>query len=360
MRPETRDYLAQRLNEARRGIVRPKVMGINRGVTTCSHCGKSGLDKTVEVRMPDGAVSYFGSECADHLRDAYDQNATNASANDSLIDQANFQANLRRQAKIAQIQANASATGTSGADDEYEDDDADDDGADDDGADDDTEDDDTDDPDVDPEASVTARYTQDYGANFGKRYSADPLPHAESPLSIDNFDKRFQICDVIFDAEHGRGSTGNNANIRYMGFGALMVPKKFLSLAMRLNGVYDASIKHLIEKKRDPGWGPPMLYVDFDTGTVTGHEGRHRVTAFATECKNQPIIVHVIPRSATKQMRAHDINKDMLKKANRGLFPEEFYNLTDTEKSDPNTKKRLFVEGPVFRTVFLQNQQIDL
>lgn len=363
MKPGDREYLAQRLNEARRGIQRPKVMGTNRSVKTCSHCGKSGLDKTIEVRMPNGSVAYFGSECADQIR---------------KLNQAEAETNYRiaiGNPVVSDPGADADeedADNEDGADEDDEGDyDGDENGDGDDG-DDDADGEDHEDgaaesvaganpyrdgspinPYADPDNPYTAR-------GYGNYYAAiDPLPHAEAPLSIDNFDKRFQIGDVILDSMHGSGATGNNANIRYMGFGVLMLPKKFVSLALPINGVYDASVKFLMDHKLDPGWGPPMLYVDLVKGIVTGHEGRHRVTAFSRVHPGKPILVHVVSRS-TPEIRAKSITKDMLKKAKNGLFSEEYSNLTEEERSDPNQKKAKFVSGPLFSTVFLGSQQIDL
>jgi len=370
MKPGDREYLAQRLNEARRGVQRPKVMGTNRSVKTCSHCGKSGLDKTIEVRMPNGAVAYFGSECVDQIR---------------KLNQVEAEANYRITVGNPIVSSpNDGADDGSDGEDEGEDgeegegeegDEGDYEGDEDDGG-------DGEDGDSDDEGDEDGADGNDAGANpyrdgspinpyadpnnpytakgFGNYYAAiDPLPHAEAPLSIDNFDKRFQIGDVILDSMHGSGATGNNANIRYMGFGVLMLPKKFISLVLPLNGVYDTSVKFLMDHKLDPGWGPPMLYVDLVKGIVVGHEGRHRVTAFSRVHPGKPILVHMLSQS-NPEIRARSITKEMLKKAKNGLFSQEYHNLNEEERSDPNQKKAKFVSGPLFSTVFLGSQQIDV
>jgi len=345
MKPGDREYLAQRLNEARRGVERPKIMGINRSIKTCSHCGKSGLDKTVEVRMPNGSVAYYGSECADQIR---------------KINQAKSEADYRiaiGNPSVVPGEERSAQEEEDDADDEAEEGDEDDDADDEDDADDDADDADEDGPPVNPYADPNNPYT---APGYGNYYAAiDPLPHAEAGLSIDNFDKRFQMGDVIFDSTHGSGAIPDNANIRYMGFGVLMLPKKFLSLVLPLNGVYDTSIKHLLDHKLDPGWGPPMIYVDFVKGVVVGHEGRHRVTAFSRVHPGKPLLVHIVPRSMP-EMRARHITKEILKKASKGLFSEEYHNLSDAERSDPFWKKAKFVNGPLFSEVFLGSQQIDV
>lgn len=80
-------------------------------------------------------------------------------------------------------------------------------------------------------------------------------------LTIDSFDKKYSIpCrqgEILFDCEHGAGAAPNNSNIRYMGFGAMMRPSRFLELALPLTDGRPRSSAHFSEPKTV--FGPPTL-----------------------------------------------------------------------------------------------------
>jgi hypothetical protein len=59
-------------------------------------------------------------------------------------------------------------------------------------------------------------------------------------------------------------------------------------------------------------------------------------------------------------MRARAVTKEILKKARKGLFSETYHQRSEAQRADPFWKKQDFVEGPLFSTVFLENQEIDL
>ena len=154
------------------------------------------------------------------------------------------------------------------------------------------------------------------------------------PLSIKNFDGKFSIpCgeeSLLFDCERGSGATPNNSNIRYLGFGAIMRPSQFLKLVLPLDNPSERSASHFANPKTV--MAPPMLYVKLDgkKPVVTGHEGRHRVTAILRRCGDRRILVHVVPYN----LRAHDMDygrlaemrQHMLKERSQGQFGADNFN----------------------------------
>jgi hypothetical protein len=68
MKPETERYLSSRLAEHRAGDKGARVLGLSKKVTTCDHCGRKDLSKTLAVQMPSGRVVHLGTDCADQIR----------------------------------------------------------------------------------------------------------------------------------------------------------------------------------------------------------------------------------------------------------------------------------------------------
>lgn len=68
MKPETERYLASRLAEKRAGEASARVLGLTKKVTTCDHCGRKDLSKTLAVQMPNGKVVHLGTDCAEQIR----------------------------------------------------------------------------------------------------------------------------------------------------------------------------------------------------------------------------------------------------------------------------------------------------
>jgi hypothetical protein len=196
----------------------------------------------------------------------------------------------------------------------------------------------------------------DYQPYHSQGAPLPPLPHAEDDLSIENFDTRYQIRDVIFDTRTGMGAVLNNRDVRRLGFGALVAPSKFLALCPPFDP--DPNLLRLEEGMLDPGWGPPFLIIDITDMVVTGHEGRHRSKLFATKYPDQKILVHFFLKGG---IQARDVNKDLLKKMNAGLYNQEFYSkLTSQQREDPAQKKKYFVKGPIFSEIFLMRERIKL
>lgn len=191
------------------------------------------------------------------------------------------------------------------------------------------------------------------------KYYADELPNAADPLSIDNFDKTYQICEVIFNNIdlRGVGATGNNAEIRYMGFGVMMTPEIFLKLASTLEHPTPGSLNNLENKRLNPGWGTPMLYIDAEKGIVTGHEGRHRAIVFAKLCPNRKFLVHIKPHGKY-EMRARDVTKEIINKINRGMFSQNITleKMFRKGQSDEEWTKECYVKGPLFSDVYLDKK----
>jgi hypothetical protein len=175
------------------------------------------------------------------------------------------------------------------------------------------------------------------------------------PPSIENFDARYRICDVVFDSSNGIGALGLNENIRYMGFAVLMKPVTFLKLAEEL--IYPNELSfHLLKEAQETqqGWGPPKLTVDMDSLMVKGHEGRHRNILFRRMC-SENILVHIESTGTKRELRARNITNEMLEKINMGLFSEPYYNrLMPEQHLDPFWQKRYFVKGPLFSEVFIR------
>lgn len=68
MKPETERYLSSRLAQRRAGDSGARVLGLSKKVTTCDHCGRKDLSKTIAVQMSSGNVIHLGTECADQIR----------------------------------------------------------------------------------------------------------------------------------------------------------------------------------------------------------------------------------------------------------------------------------------------------
>jgi hypothetical protein len=42
----------------------PRILGITDEITTCDHCGREGLKRTVALCMADGEIVHYGTTCA--------------------------------------------------------------------------------------------------------------------------------------------------------------------------------------------------------------------------------------------------------------------------------------------------------
>lgn len=184
---------------------------------------------------------------------------------------------------------------------------------------------------------VGAEPGADLEVDLEKRYGTERLDY-----TLANFDKRVAFCGgrIVFDSVKGVGSTPNNANVRYMGFGVLMAPKVFLRLTPSLEDrPRTRSLGYLPTVAQDPGWGPSTLYVDRDSMTVTGHEGRHRAMAFAELCA-EPMLVHIFPRHE----RARNMTANRVFEIRAGL----------NSQREPLGED--YVKGPLFDYAFVDDK----
>jgi len=315
MRPEDKRYMAMRLREAELGVARPKPTGLSQKFRTCDKCGKTGLDKTIEIKMPDGTTFHYGTECARFIL----QDRSNEPSLDELEEQ-----------------EDDSSEGSEELDEE-----------------DNSEIEEFEEEELIPTSQYEPKEYEPYESAY---IPPSPLPNAADKLSVDNFDTRFQIGGVIFDTREGLGHTPEHANVRYLGFGALMNPSKFLELCTPRGELREDDVSRLEDGRLNPGWSPPMLCIDITDGTVTGHEGGNRVSLFQKMNPSEKILVHFLVIGG---VRARDLSKESIKKINQGLVGESFFSqLTSEQKKDPAQKKKYFVKGPVLSEAFLNREQI--
>lgn len=310
-----KEYLAKRLAEARRGARKPKVLGYNTKKKKCENCGKGNLSRTIEIQFPDGKISYFGSECANRLKsisyipsrkkdlsEDVEEIEDNEELEEDLEEEEDSEEDSEQEEELEEV-------------DELEDIEE--------------------EPESYLEKDSPDLYDPEYSGTLGTEYLADPLPTFEDKPSIENFDKRYQIKDVIFDSLKGKASIAHSADIRNVGFGAMMKPKTFLKLAVDFPGnkPENSSIKILEDSKKFPGWGPPILYIDIDNMQVTGHEGRHRNVLMNKWYPNENVLVHIIVRNKDFYIKK-DLALEDIKRINKGLKKEGSDNLVSGKLFD--------------------------
>lgn len=145
------------------------------------------------------------------------------------------------------------------------------------------------------------------------------------------------LKEVTIDNKSGAGAVPYNQEIDYFGIRCVMRPSTFLKLAAPLGQPHSAELEKYIA---DGGAiGAPFLDIsipaDWDDGNfkqpaqIVGHEGRNRMMAIQKLEGDEPIEVHLIPRS----YRARDMTPEFQQALNRGLVAE---------------KSSTFVPGPLF------------
>jgi hypothetical protein len=170
-----------------------------------------------------------------------------------------------------------------------------------------------------------------------------------------------KINEVIIDNENGAGSVPWNDNVDYMGLRVSMQPKIFLDLAeghIPINFVRGTGLYNHI--KDSGSIGAPFLNIKFppewedgdfsNYAVVTGHEGRHRMTAIFDIEGNKQVETHLFVynykrRHITDEMIVA-MNRGMIKQSGSNLFSNNFNELDD------NTKQMLeffLVVGPLFK-----------
>jgi hypothetical protein len=141
------------------------------------------------------------------------------------------------------------------------------------------------------------------------------------PPSPMNAQGKSQVGKVIFDQESGVGQVPLNQNVKYRGFTAMMRPSKFLELAADLEAPKKSSVEY-IRKAIDQGKsiGSPFLNLDFKTGKVDSHDGRHRMLAILEKNGDDPVPVHIFGKD---EQRARSLDKDKISAFGSSLTSED-------------------------------------
>ena len=136
-----------------------------------------------------------------------------------------------------------------------------------------------------------------------------------------NAQGKSQVGKVIFDQESGVGQVPLNQNVKYRGFTAMMRPSKFLELAADLEAPKQSSVEY-IRKAIDQGKsiGSPFLNLDFETGKVNSHDGRHRMLAIQEKNGDEPVPVHIFGKD---EQRARSLDKDKISAFGSSLTSED-------------------------------------
>jgi hypothetical protein len=140
------------------------------------------------------------------------------------------------------------------------------------------------------------------------------------------------LTDAEFDPD-GWGAVPQGKDIDYFGLSVQMRPRTFLRLAHPLKS--DLLNPTVAKYMRGGGKiAPPFLeirepeeweYGDYSRyATVTGHEGRNRMTVWLELHGNDPVTVHLFLRHAN---RRRYITDDMIAALSRGLYSERYHNL---------------------------------
>lgn len=122
-----------------------------------------------------------------------------------------------------------------------------------------------------------------------------------------NTEGKSQVGKVIFDQENGVGQVPLNQSVNYRGFTAMMRPSKFLELAADLEAPKKSSVEY-IRKAIDQGKGigSPFLNLDFKTGKVDSHDGRHRMLAILEKNGDVPVPVHIFGKGEQRARSLDD------------------------------------------------------
>lgn len=139
--------------------------------------------------------------------------------------------------------------------------------------------------------------------------------------SPNNTETQSRVGSVNFDQENGLGQVPLNQNVNYRGFTAMMRPSKFLELAHKLESPKEHSVDHITnEIKKGKPIGSPFLNVDFETGKVKGHEGRHRMLAAQKVNGDQHVPVHIFGHG---EDRARHLDKDAIHAFRRKMTSQD-------------------------------------
>lgn len=145
--------------------------------------------------------------------------------------------------------------------------------------------------------------------------------------SPNNTETQSRVGKVNFDQENGIGQVPLNQNVNYHGFTAMMRPSKFLELAHKLDSPKEHSVDYITsEINKGKAIGSPFLNVDFETGRVKGHEGRHRMLAAQKVNGDQHVPVHIFGRG---EDRARHLDKEAIHAFRRKMTSEDGFHSRD-------------------------------
>lgn len=135
-------------------------------------------------------------------------------------------------------------------------------------------------------------------------------------------ESNYSIGKTTFSAKDGLGSVPLNQDVYYFGFVAMIKPSLFKKLAAADTQDRTEDIKNLT-KFREEGYafGIPHLFLNERQGklTVTGHEGRGRLTVVQSDIGDIPIPVHIFPYNK----KQHDLTPEYFTSLNAGIVNED-------------------------------------
>ena len=139
---------------------------------------------------------------------------------------------------------------------------------------------------------------------------------------------KYRVGDVIFDNRDGLGAVGNNSNVMYMGFVALMEIDTFLNIAADHAGQREQTAKELTGLMKE-GYpiAAPWLTINIDgfmdgkkkVPYCTGHEGRGRLIA----CKKYFNLSKVPVQIFCTGYRNRDMSEEVIAELQRGIKNEQ-------------------------------------
>lgn len=178
----------------------------------------------------------------------------------------------------------------------------------------------------------------------------------------DNFEGQYRVGEVPFDNVHGMGNVPDNQNVVYKGFVTLLTPQQFLDLALDYKGREESAeeFKELIGEGIP--LAAPFLEVtlegieDGKFATVVGHEGRARMLALRSFCREgkhgmtgaTKVPVHFFLRDG---LRSRHITDEMIQSLSKdGIIPE----------AEKRMSPASAVKVKPFKEIFINGKKIDL
>jgi hypothetical protein len=147
------------------------------------------------------------------------------------------------------------------------------------------------------------------------------------PPSPMNAQGKSQVGKVIFDQENGVGQVPLNQNVKYRGFTAMMRPSKFLELAADLEKPKQSSLDYIRQSVEEgKGVGSPFLNLDFETGKVKSHDGRHRMMVIQEKNGDVPVPVHIFGKG---EQRARSLDEGKINSFASSMTGEDGRQSTD-------------------------------